>query len=145
MGGQIALKITMQARSTLSLLGRGAARAVQRGMRTTAHLGAAGAAQEHALAAGAAFSRKLGQAAAQRPPPSAVFAAALPQSQGELARQVQAELHRQMAAVEASAAADAALSPTATMQAAADHLKGIPLRSKREYKALMAEWVAKRQ
>ena len=143
MGRQIAFNHTMQARSQLSVLSRGAAHAIQRGMRTTSRLGDAGAAQERALAAGLAFSRKLGQDAAQRPPPQAVYEAALPQAHAELALQFQAQLHRQMAAVEASAAADA--SPTATMQAAADHLKGIPLRSKREYKALMAEWVARRQ
>ena len=131
MGRQIAFNYTMQARSQLSVLSRGAAHAIQRGMRTTSRLGDAGDAQERALDAGLAFARKLGQDAAQRPPPQAVYEAALPQAHAELALQVQAQLHRKMGAVEASAAAE--------------HLKGIPLQSKREYKALLAEWVARRQ
>jgi len=108
---EVAFNHTMQARSQLSVLSRGAAQAIQRGMRTTSRLGDAGDAQERALDAGLAFARKLGQDAAQRPPPQAVYEAALPQAHAELALQVQAQLHRKMGAVEASAAGDA--SPTA--------------------------------
>jgi hypothetical protein len=39
---------------------------------------------------------------------------------------------------------EAAVRPDAAMQAASEHLQGIPLKSKREYKQLIAQYVQKR-
>ena len=136
----------MQTGKLLTSLGRAVARsaaASQRGMRMARTSGGAHEASAAQRALSGAFSRKMEQGAAHRKPPAAVLEAAIPQTEVELAHQVQAQLHRQMTAVEAAAVE--AESPSATMQAAAEHLKGIPLRSKREYKALIADWVARRQ
>jgi hypothetical protein len=144
MAGQNLSKATMQTRSMMTSItraARSAAAASQRGLLSASVSGGAADAAAVQRAMAGAFANKFAQDAAHRKPPAAVLEAALPQSQVELAQQVQAQLHRQMAAVEAAAVE----SPSATMQAAAEHLKGIPLRSKREYKALIADWVARRQ
>ena len=138
--GQNPFQSTMQARNMMTSItraARSAAAASQRGLLSTSATGGAA----DAAAVQRAMADKFAQGAAHRKPPAAVLDAALPQSQVELAQQVQSQLHQQMAAFEAAAVE----SPSATMQAAAEHLKGIPLRSKREYKALIADWVARRQ
>ena len=59
----------------------------------------------------------------------------------ELADQVERQIKSQMTAL---TAAKAASEGNAAMQAAADHLRGIPLRSKNEYKSMIAQYNAAR-
>jgi len=95
------------------------------------------AAVNRALAAAVAISRKAAQPAslpATRKPSAAHFEAITHQ---ELAQKVEDQLQAQIAAVEADAAHQA-------MEAAAEHLRGIPLKSKHEYKSLIADYNARR-
>jgi len=87
-----------------------------------------------ALAAAVAISRKAAQPA---PLPAAIRKTSAAQfeaiSHQELTQKVEDQLQAQMAAVEADATHQ-------VMEAAADHLQGIPLKSKHEYKSLIADY-----
>ena len=89
-----------------------------------------------ALAAAVAISRKAPPVASKSS--AAQFSAITHQ---EMARKVEHQLQAQMAVVEASSAQARA---GQAMEAAADHLRGIPLKSNHEYKSLMAGYNAKR-
>jgi len=96
------------------------------------------AAGNRALAAAVAISRK---AAPSAPLPAAICKPSAAQfeaiSHQELTQKVEDQLQAQMAAVEADATHQ-------VMEAAADHLQGIPLKSKHEYKSLIADYNARR-
>ena len=139
---------SMSTASSLSLRARALVRLAQRGLSTPAttsskQLGAAGKQfGEAELAAAVAASAKTRDArpggGAQRglTQAAAQFAAT---TNRDLAMQVERQLNAQMAAFsEPESTADQAMS------AAAQHLQGIPLKSKREYKSLMASYNAKR-
>ena len=104
------------------------------------------AAVHRALTAAAAIARRSQPAPApaaerqkqQGAADAAQFAAI---AQQELTQVVEAQLAAQMAGLQQAKAAAAA---DTAMQAAADHLRGIPLRSKREYKSMIAAYNAAR-
>ena len=136
--------MSMSTASSMSLRARALVRLAQRGLSTPAttsskQLGAAGKQfGEAELAAAVAVSAKsLGGGAQRRLTQAAAQFAAT--TNRDLAMQVERQLNAQMAAFsEPESTADRAMS------AAAQHLQGIPLKSKREYKSLMASYNAKR-
>jgi len=95
------------------------------------------AAVHRALAAAAAIARR-----SQPPPavPSAAQFAAV--AQQEMTQVVEVQLAAQMASLQG---AKAAAQADSAMQAAAEHLRGIPLRSKGEYKSMIAAYNAARR
>ena len=97
------------------------------------------AAVHRALAAAAAIARRSQPAPAERAPSAAQFAAV---AQQELTQVVEVQLAAQMASLQG---AKAAAQADSAMQAAADHLRAIPLRSKREYKSMIAAYNAARR
>ena len=102
------------------------------------------AAVHRALAAAAAIARRsqpapAPAAASQRAPSAAQFAAV---AQQELTQVVEVQLAAQMESLQR---AKAAAQADTAMQAAADHLRGIPLRSKGEYKSMIAAYNAARR
>ena len=93
---------------------------------------ATGAAVQRAMAAALAISRNRGSSGAE------IEATA----HQKLVQNAERRLQQQMKALEPSS--DIAVEGDAVMQAAADHLRGIPLRSKREYKQMIAAYTARR-
>jgi len=96
------------------------------------------AAVQRAMAAAVAISRNVREVPAERKPSAAQFAAITHQ---ELSQKVEQQLKSQMVTLEA---AKAMAEGDGAMQAAADHLRGIPLRSKSEYKSMIAAYNARR-
>ena len=98
------------------------------------------AAVQRAMAAAVAISRNVREVPAERKPkPSAAQFAAI--THQELSQKVEQQLKSQMVTLEA---AKAMAEGDGAMQAAADHLRGIPLRSKSEYKSMIAAYNARR-
>jgi hypothetical protein len=111
----------------------------QRTMATLAH-----ASSKHTSAAGelaAASSAGARKPRATRNSERKLSEAQLASQHHNLAKEVERQLQAQMKVVQA---AQQQVEADSSLQAAAQHLQGIPLKSKREYKMLMQQYSAKR-